>query len=292
MEASCAYPSVVLESRPVRYFLAVAQEGSFARASERLGVAAPALSRAIAKLEAQLGVRLFDRTTRSVDLTEAGAELLQEATPAIEALDAAGRRTQRRAATRSTVQFAVKAGADGGLLTPILDHLAETREDLRVAVRLCSWGEQAGLIRRGEADVALVYEPFEHHGLDSEVILVEPHVAALPTSHPFADRAAVHLADLDLGEPDVLHLVENQVREHRVDDLAQLITLVGLGTTRTLLPTSVAQHYPRRDVAYVPVVDAPSAALAVAWHARTRSLDVAALVAAATEVGTPTSSGA
>ncbi|MER6921755.1 LysR family transcriptional regulator, partial [Streptomyces spiralis] len=79
-----------MESRPLRYFVAVAEELNFARAAERLGISPPPLSRAIRQLETELGVTLFERTTHSVVLTPAGEVLLAEARIALDALEAAG----------------------------------------------------------------------------------------------------------------------------------------------------------------------------------------------------------
>jgi Bacterial regulatory helix-turn-helix protein, lysR family len=87
-----------VESRPLRYFVAVAEELNFTRAAERLGISSPPLSRAIRRLEAELGVTLFERTTHSVGLTPAGTVLLEEARIALDALQAAERRTRRRRA--------------------------------------------------------------------------------------------------------------------------------------------------------------------------------------------------
>jgi DNA-binding transcriptional LysR family regulator len=91
-----------VESRPLRYFVAVAEELNFARAAERLGIASPPLSRAIRKLEAELGVTLLERSTHHVALTTAGAVLLEQARMALDAVDAAGRRAQRAAIRAAT----------------------------------------------------------------------------------------------------------------------------------------------------------------------------------------------
>src|SRR3954468_7842322 len=85
----------LMESRPLRYFVAVAEELNFARAAERLGIAPPPLSRAIRKLEAELGITLFERTTHSVTLRPADTVLLEQGRIALDALHAATRRAQR-----------------------------------------------------------------------------------------------------------------------------------------------------------------------------------------------------
>jgi DNA-binding transcriptional LysR family regulator len=94
---------LIVESRPLRYFVAVAEELNFARAAERLGIASPPLSRAIRKLEAELGVTLLERSTHHVALTTAGAVLLEQARMALDAVDAAGRRAQRAASTARVI---------------------------------------------------------------------------------------------------------------------------------------------------------------------------------------------
>ncbi|WP_030348208.1 LysR family transcriptional regulator [Streptomyces sp. NRRL S-1022] len=271
-----------MESRPLRYFVAVAEELNFARAAERLGISAPPLSRAIRRLESDLGVTLFERTTHSVALTRAGEVLLGEARFALDALEAAGRRARRAAGPDRKLVLAVKADGDAGLLEPLLERFAADPAALPVTVRLCGWQEQPPLLRRGEADAALVHEPFDRTGLDSEPLIAEPRVAALSAAHPLAARDHVLLADLGL-RPGDLHRFLEQMR-HGGRDLAQLLTRVALGELVTVLPTSVAGRYPRPGVVYRPVPDAPSSLLAVAWPQQSRSTATAALVRAATAV--------
>ncbi|MFF3334594.1 LysR family transcriptional regulator [Streptomyces sp. NPDC002888] len=270
-----------MESRPLRYFVAVAEELNFARAAERLGISPPPLSRAIRQLESELGAVLFERTTHSVALTPAGEVLLAEARFALEALEAAGRRA-RRAADEPKLVLAMKADGDAGLLEAILARYASEPAALPVTFRLCAWQEQSRLLRQGEADVALVYEPYDRTGLDAETLAVEPRVAALAVGHPLAARAGLGLADLGL-RLDEAHRYIDEVRG-RGRDLAQLLTLVGLGDLFALLPASVADRYPRPGVVYRPVRDAPAAVLAVAWPQRSRSTATAALVRAAVSV--------
>ncbi|MFG3003347.1 LysR family transcriptional regulator [Streptomyces calvus] len=270
-----------MESRSLRYFVAVAEELNFARAAERLGISPPPLSRAIRRLESELGVALFERTTHRVTLTPAGDVLLAEARIALDALEAAGRRA-RRAAGEPQLVLAVKADGDAGLLEPILASYAREPGSVPVAVRLCGWQEQPGLLRTGEADAALVHAPFDATGLDSETLAVEPRVAVLASSHPLAARDRLELADLGWTTATVEHRID-AVRRGR-GDLAQVLTAVSLGEVITLLPASVAERYPRPGVAYRPVSDAPPVVLAVAWPQQSRSTATAALVRVAAEV--------
>ncbi|MET7478480.1 LysR family transcriptional regulator [Streptomyces sp. NPDC005648] len=277
-----------MESRSLRYFVAVAEELNFARAAERLGISAPPLSRAIRKLETDLGVTLFERTTHSVTLTAPGTVLLTEARIALDALHAAGRRAQRAADREPKLVLAVKADGDAGLLESILARYAAEPAARPVTVRLSGWGEQTRLLHEGEADAALLYEPFDRAGLDAETVTVDRHLAALPAAHPLAARDGLTLADLALPgvEPGSPHGLaryrERMVERHAIADLPQLITLVELGELVTLLPAAVTRRYPRPGVVYREIPDAPPATLSIAWPQQSRSPATAALVRAAT----------
>jgi DNA-binding transcriptional LysR family regulator len=134
-----------------------------------------------------------------------------------------------------------------------------------------------------------VYEPYDHRGLDSERLLTERQVAALPADHRLAGRTALRMADLVGGPlPDRAGLASGgQPGGHRQpgpSDLAQLLRLVELGELVMLIPESVAGRYQRPELAYRPVTDAGPAILAVAWPQASRSLATAAFVRAATAV--------
>lgn len=278
--------TVPVESRSLRYFAAVAQQRSFARAAEELGIAAPALSRAVRALESELGVVLLRRTTRSVTLTDTGSALLADIKPALEDLDAATRRARRAAAPTRSVLLAVKADADGGLLDDVLAATAAEPGSEPVAVKLCAWGEHADLIRKGEVDAALVYDPYDRRGLDTETIFTEPRVAALPADHPLASSGSVTLAALNIPVENLDREAERVFDTHQAADLAQLLTLIALGgTVTTVLASSIATRYPRPGISYVPIADAPPASLTIAWHQNAHSTAVAALVRGAVAAG-------
>ncbi|WP_127504759.1 LysR family transcriptional regulator [Actinoplanes solisilvae] len=258
-----------MESRALGYFVAVAEELNFTRAAARLGMSVPPLSRAIRRLESDLGVTLFARSPQRVSLTPAGETLLAEGRLALDALRAAARRTQRT--ETASLILAMKADGDAGLLDSLLTRYRADPDALPVTIRLCGWGAQPRLLLTGEADVALVTEPFDHTGLDTEVIHREPRVAAVASKGPLAARAT--LTPGDLGDP---------VIPDGVTDLAQLLTLIEMGRVRAAsLPSSIRARYPRPGITYVDMPDAPPATLAIAWPAMSRSRATAALVRAA-----------
>nr|BFD81324.1 LysR family transcriptional regulator [Streptomyces sp. Xyl84] len=273
-----------LESRPLRYFVAVAEELNFARAAERLGISPPPLSRAVRRLESDLGATLFERTTHRVALTPAGEVLLREARIALDALEAAGRRARRAAAPQTGLVLAMKADGDAGLLEPVLERFAADPDAVPVTVRLCDLREAPALLRRGEVDVALTHEPYDRTGLDSETLAAETRVAAVAAGHPLAARTRLALDDLGLGrrEGDLEQYIDEVRREGQ--DLAQLLTRVALGELIAVLPASVIRSYPRPGVAYRPLVDASPVVLTIAWPQQSRSRATAALVRAATDV--------
>src|SRR3954451_24068524 len=100
---------VGVETRELRYFVAVAEELHFGRAAERLGMAQPPLSRAIREMERQLGVTLMERTTRRAALTPAGEILLRDARTALDAITAAARRARHAGQPDPGLRLALKA---------------------------------------------------------------------------------------------------------------------------------------------------------------------------------------
>ncbi|OIJ68334.1 LysR family transcriptional regulator [Streptomyces mangrovisoli] len=282
-----------LEVRQLRYFVAVAEELHFGRAAARLGMAQPPLSRSIRELERQLGVTLFERTTRQVRLTAAGEVLLRDARTALEAVTAAAHRARQAGSASPRLRIALKADVDGGLLPQILHTYGADGASLPSELVLGGFGEQPQALRDGIADVGLVLCPFDGRGLDSEPLLTEPVLVALATADPLTARTRLSLADLagrklpggspaSHGRP-----VERPSRteaEWPASNLSEIFSLVETGSVVFFAPASVARRYPRPGIAYRPVSDLPDATLAVAWPQEARSPAVAAFVRAACAV--------
>ncbi|MEU9119956.1 LysR family transcriptional regulator [Streptomyces sp. NPDC048506] len=282
-----------METRELRYFVAVAEELHFGRAAQRLGIAQPPLSRAIHQLERRLGAALLERTSRTVTLTEAGSVLLREARAALDAVEAAERRTRRAAlaaAGHAGVVLATKAGASSELLAKLLDAYAAEPDAVTVDLLLCGPAEQERLLRDGRADVALLHRPFDSTvGFDTEELRTEGQVVILPAGHPLTARTHVRLTDVtelpglpmprwpgrDGTYPDG---PGPQVRDH-----AQLLQLTALGRACWIAPESCRAQL-RDDLAAVPVLDAPTVTTLIAWPPHSRSRAVAGLVQAATRL--------
>ncbi|ANZ41724.1 LysR family transcriptional regulator [Lentzea guizhouensis] len=268
-----------LETRELRYFVAVAEELHFGRAADRLGIAQPPLSRAIRQLEHRLGVQLLDRDRRGVALTDPGRVLLREAKLALDAITAAARRT-RQAAARPLV-LVTKAGASHDLLQRLLAVAGD------VEVLLCEVGEQAGLLRDGTADVAIMHRPYDDlAGFDTLDLFVEGQVAILPATHPLAARSQLTFAevrdvpDLPIARWPLLDGTYPPGPGPEVRTQSKLAQLVALGKTLLVIPASSRAWQWPEHVA-VPVVDAPDVTTVLAWQPGNRSEAVAALVRAA-----------
>ena len=281
-----------LETRELRYFVAVAEELHFGRAAERLGMAQPPLSRAIQQLERRLGVGLLERNRRGVALTPAGEVLLTEGRVALDATSAAARRAQRAGAPSGPANrlvLAVKAAGAHDLLQKILDTYAAEPDAAEVEVLLCGICEQEGLLNDGRADVALMHAPFNSlAGFDSEELLTEGQVAILPAAHPLAARKSLSLTDI-ADVPDLpmarwpRHGVYAPGPGPEIRDQTQLAQLVALGRTVAVFPES-ARSWLWAEHAAVPLTDAPLVVTHIAWPAHSRSQALAGLVRAAAAV--------
>jgi DNA-binding transcriptional LysR family regulator len=284
-----------LETRELRYFVAVAEELHFGRAAERLGMAQPPLSRAIQQLERRLGVALLKRNRRGVLLTGAGEVLLHEGRAALDAATAAARRTRRAAGAdapggpRNRLVLAVKAAAAHELLQKLLGAYAAEPDAAEIEVLPSGMCEQEEMLRDGRADVALMHTPFNTlAGFDSEALMTEGQIAVLPSGHPLAARKALSLAEIS-DIPDLPHARWPRHGVHppgpgpEIHDQTQLAQLIALGRTMAVFPES-ARSWLWAEHTAVPLTDAPPVVTHIAWPAHSRSLALAGLVRTATRL--------
>jgi DNA-binding transcriptional LysR family regulator len=273
-----------METRELRYFVAVAECLHFGRAAERLGIAQPPLSRAIQQLERRLGTRLLERSSRGVVLTAAGEVLLREARAAIDAVEAAEGRTRRAGRTTASIVLSTKAGATNELLAKLLQAYAAEPDAVPVEVVLSGIGEQEQVLRDGRADVALLHRPFDStDGFDTEELLSEGQVAVLPAGHPLTTSTHLRMAEVaDIPDLPLPRMAQSDGTYPpgpgpRVRDHTQLLQLIALGRACMIAPES-CQGQLHDDLRAVPIVDAPTVTTVIAWPPHSRSTAVAALI--------------
>jgi len=182
----------------LRYFVAVADELNFTRAAARLHVSQPSLSAQVRALERDVGVELLHRTTRRVELTEAGHSMLEDTRRLLEGLEEARLRARRVADTAaSTLRVAYTASVGYQALPLILDELEAHAPELTVNANRAWSTRVLDQIRSGEVDLGLVREFRQSRGVVGEIIRREPLAVFASIRHPLASRSVVGIRDLE-----------------------------------------------------------------------------------------------
>jgi DNA-binding transcriptional LysR family regulator len=292
----------VAEERHLRQFIAVVEELHFTRAAKRLGIAQPALSSQIKRLERRLGVDLFRRTRRRVELTAAGRVFLAEARRSLDQLEwavEAARRAGRGEVGRLALGFV--GPATYSVLPPVLSAFHERYPEVELDVMEMNSGLQLPALLAGRLDLGFLRPPDHATNLWVEPVLREGVIVALPRGHPLAAATRVSASDL-AGERLLLFrreleptLFDAYVRffgavaaTPRIDQVANplhlILALVAAGTGVTLAPAST-RNLRRPDVVYRPLTpQPPRLVLAAAWRSDDPSPVLAAFVAVMREV--------
>ncbi|MFI8850016.1 LysR family transcriptional regulator [Streptomyces sp. NPDC053499] len=271
-----------LETRELEYFLALADELHFGRAAVRLSIAQPALSKAIRRIESRLGVPLFLRSSRHVELTPAGKALREHGRYALDAVGAAVRHAQRAGDIRAHLRLVLKPGGDAGLLSGLLAAYACRPDARQVDILFSGPADRADFLHDGRADVGLLYAPFDDlDGLAHETLHTEDRVAILPAGHRLAGCAAVRMSDLE-GEtlPRWKGVPGDDGTGPEVADVVQMLQMVTVGRMVGVLPRSLVEPVPA-GLVRVPVTDAPPSRVVLAWTEQDHRPLVASFVAAA-----------
>lgn len=276
-----------MELRHLRSFVAVAEERHFGRAAERLHIAQPPLSQQIRALERDLGVTLFERTTRRVDLTPAGAAYLERVRAILRDVDDAAEEARLVAAGRLG---RLTIGCVGSVTYSLLPRLARGLATELPGVEVSFRGEmlvpdQVGALLAGEVDLALLRTPVREAQLVVRPLRRDRLVLAVPAEHPLAARRRVavrDLRDVDLivhsGRREAVMFarvtglcrdagIEPRVR-HEVAETSTLVTLVAGGLGVAVVPEPVSE-LGLDGVRYLPLSGAGTVDLALA-HVRGR----------------------
>jgi DNA-binding transcriptional LysR family regulator len=274
------------EISQLRYFVAVAEHLHFGRAAQALHISQPPLSRAILALEQRLGVALFARTRRRVELTPEGARLLEEARRTLGQLE---RTVLELRGMASGEQGRLRIGfvslADFGVLPELLKAYKSARPGVTLALREMLSPEQSAALAAGELEFGLLLPPvFEAAGLEHVVVQRERFVAALPARHRLAaGRGPLAMSAL-AGESFVM--VPREIAPGLYDivtglaaragfslNVAQeaiqmqtVVSLVSSGLGAAIVPASLA-NLGRRGVVYRALADRhPALELWLAWR--------------------------
>jgi DNA-binding transcriptional LysR family regulator len=192
-----------MELRHLRYFVAVAEELHFSRAAERLRMSQSPLSQQIRQLEDEINTRLFDRTRRSVRLTEAGRTLLEHAREVLARFNSVVREVGG-ADTGDVNRLTIGCTLWGEFMgiPRLIRRFSEAHPGIRLELRTASTPDQIAGLNSGALHMALVSPPSDCRGLEIEKLTAQPLLVALPAAHRLVART--HLSPRDLaGEPYV-----------------------------------------------------------------------------------------
>jgi DNA-binding transcriptional LysR family regulator len=289
-----------MELRHLRYFVAVAEELHFRRAAERLHVAQPAVSEQVRKLEEELGVRLLDRTHRSVSLTEPGSVMLEEARRILRMADAAQLAT-RNARDRQSARLRIGyvAATMPASVARGLQRLAASSPRLEATLEPGTSFDLVDDVRAGRLDAAIVTLPAPVNGLRVTSLGTDAGVIALQVGHDQAVRPSIDLAQLaperivvlprDADRPfyDAVLATCHQAGisptlvELPDAQVEQALLAVASGAGMALLPGSVAERYTAPGVRFVPIEGArPTVETALVTRRDTEHLPTVALIRA------------
>lgn len=184
--------------RLLRAFVAVAAEGNVRRAAARLYVSQPSLSQDIRRLERQVGIPLFERTTNGMSLTHGGTELLQSIQTALSLIDRGVEQARSVALTsKARVALAFSPSLGNKLLPEVLPAVESAFQDIVLDEREVDTGEVGPGVRDGRFDLGLAHCPTADPELELTFVGNERLCVAVPESHPSATQTRVALADLE-----------------------------------------------------------------------------------------------
>ncbi|HUY13208.1 MAG TPA: LysR substrate-binding domain-containing protein [Terriglobia bacterium] len=273
-----------MELRHLRYFLAVAEELHFGHAAAKLHMAQPPLSQQIKRLEEELGLSLFQRTRRKVQLTPAGAVFREEARQTVAQAEHAVRSARR--AQQGEIGQLVVGFVDSAVyhaLPPVLRAFRGRFPDVELVLRELNPAEQFLALRSSRLDAGFVRSVMSEADLAQEEVFEEPLIAALPHTHALARRRRILLRDLAgqrfvffpraLGPgfyDQVVSLCQSAGFSFRVvqeaNEMQTIVSLVAAGIGGAIVPASI-RNLRMPGVSYVALADpAARTALRVTWR--------------------------
>lgn len=284
-----------MELRHLRYFVAVAESLSFRRAAERLHLTRPALSKQVKELEQELGVRLLERTTARVSLTDAGAVYLNDAREILAHAEQASVRAREASAGKRGVLNVGDMGMLGAdLLTPVLTRFRTAFPNVEVALKELPLPRQVEALLAGEIHLAFALRE-QTQGQSGLRTFPVRHLrvgVAVAQDHPLTSRGRLRLKDV-LDQPllcigdgrqsdharhirELLKTIGAEQKPIRViGSLPSLLTMLASGLGVSFLPEALATAWP--GLAIVPL-DGPAAQIEFELLAAWRESEASAVV--------------
>ncbi|WP_304639676.1 LysR family transcriptional regulator [Pseudomonas sp.] len=259
-----------MELRHLRYFMAVAEEQNFTRAAKRLFIAQPPLTRAIKQLEEEIGVELFVRKPRGLELTTGGKYFLEQARQILDKVAATINDTRRIAQHRKTVfSIGFVPSVFYGQLPSMVRRLRQNK-NLEIVLHELKTREQVDALKAGKIDIGFGRIRIEDPDVDQELLFDEPIIAAIPSgsklaSHrpsmkelsawpmiTFPSGPGPNFSDLTQGLFHRRGLRVNVIQQ--VNDVQTALSLVASDMGFTLVPEQV-RRLQREGVEYMPLAD-------------------------------------
>lgn len=245
-----------MELRHLRYFVCVAEEKNIGRAALRLHISQPPLTRQIQQLEDQIGVQLFQRTNRGVELTDAGRVLYEDACNILGMTERAIERSNKAAqGLLGRVDVAIFGSGIFDAIPRLMRTFREEHPEVSIYLHNMVKEEQIDALRHRRITLAFnrLMRPVE--GLVSEVLLTEPLYVVLPSDNPLTARTAVSMKELEQtplvlyptgARPSFIDVVHDMCRAfdfspivaQEVGDVVHAVALVATGYAATLVPRS------------------------------------------------------
>ncbi|MDD7968558.1 LysR family transcriptional regulator [Actinomycetospora lemnae] len=256
-----------MDIRELRYVVTLAEERHFRKAAERHYIAPQAFGRHVRALEKEVGARLFDRTSRRVDLTPAGTRLVERARDVLARVDdlAAAVRDAPPAPDDAVVRVGV-LGFGAADRWPALRELVTAQLPGRTLVHIeLDWDTQYEAVRVGDVDVALIHDVGPVDGVRLDRLFATPRVAVVPASSPLADADRLDECDVD-GRPWVAVSGRHPGLGRWAGVTGQASRRSPVVRTPAAIPAAVAtsgmlgvhgelaeRYFPRPDVCFVPL---------------------------------------
>jgi DNA-binding transcriptional LysR family regulator len=296
--------AVDLQTRQLRYFVALAEDLHFTRAAERLFVTQQTLSSQIRQLEERVGCRLIHRTTRRAHLTRAGEVFVGQAREALALLD--GAVEEARGADRSenaTISLGFMVSAALELTAPILAEFAKRYPQVNVDLHEFDYADPSVGLLSGQVDIGFVRPPIEGPELRYEQLIVEPRVLCVSSSHRFAQRDCITVAEvLGVAEPMIaprcpdaawtgFWMLDEQRDGPRTNvafhtgTLLEELEAISLGKPCVMVTAmAVARYAPRPGVSFVPIADLSPTVISIGWRPERETELVRAFIDVALDV--------